>query len=112
MKKTLYFVRHGETDWNVLGKLQGQTDVPLNENGIMQAKELSERIDIKIDYVFSFYIFCMIEKCTLCSGLIIQYLVKLFNFGSGNVCNAVSVFMFRRNRKNIKRHIVCDVFVF
>lgn len=53
MKKTLYFVRHGETDWNVLGKLQGRTDVPLNENGIMQARELSERIDIKIDYIFS-----------------------------------------------------------
>ena len=29
----LYFVRHGETDWNVKKKIQGKTDVPLNETG-------------------------------------------------------------------------------
>ncbi|WP_332649889.1 histidine phosphatase family protein [Lysinibacillus sp. 54212] len=32
-------VRHGETDWNVLGKLQGRTDVELNSNGVEQAKD-------------------------------------------------------------------------
>ena len=35
----LYFVRHGETDWNVKKKIQGKTDVPLNETGKQQAKE-------------------------------------------------------------------------
>ena len=33
----LYFVRHGETDWNVAGRLQGQRDVPLNGRGRDQA---------------------------------------------------------------------------
>ena len=38
----LYFIRHGETSWNVEGKMQGQTDIPLNENGIRLAQETAE----------------------------------------------------------------------
>ena len=38
----LYFIRHGETSWNVKGKMQGQTDIPLNENGIRLAQETAE----------------------------------------------------------------------
>lgn len=34
--------RHGETDWNVAGVLQGWLEVPINENGRGQARELSE----------------------------------------------------------------------
>ncbi len=29
--RVLYLARHGETEWNALGKLQGANDVPLNE---------------------------------------------------------------------------------
>jgi len=39
------FVRHGETDWNVLGKIQGRTDIPLNNNGIIQVKNLCLKIN-------------------------------------------------------------------
>lgn len=40
----LYFIRHGQTDWNVQGKIQGSYDSELNENGIMQAEALGEHI--------------------------------------------------------------------
>lgn len=40
----LYLTRHGETDWNLQNRIQGQTDTLLNENGRGQAKELANRL--------------------------------------------------------------------
>lgn len=51
-----YFVRHGETDWNVRKKIQGSTDVPLNENGLRQAEELAKRLvreQYQIDRIYT-----------------------------------------------------------
>ncbi len=40
----VYLARHGETDWNAEGRIQGQIDIPLNEVGRCQAEELAERL--------------------------------------------------------------------
>lgn len=40
----LYLVRHGETDWNARGLMQGHADIPLNETGMRQAEALAERL--------------------------------------------------------------------
>ena len=40
----LYFVRHGETEWNKIGKFQGSADVSLNDIGKIQADLTAEYI--------------------------------------------------------------------
>ena len=40
--KTLYLVRHGETDHNAGGRAMGQMDVPLNARGLDQARQTAE----------------------------------------------------------------------
>lgn len=50
----LYIIRHGETEWNKVKRLQGQTDIPLAEEGIRLARETGEGMrDLPIDLVIS-----------------------------------------------------------
>ncbi len=42
--KKLFLVRHGESEWNKLKKVQGQKDIPLTEKGIEQAKLIGKRL--------------------------------------------------------------------
>lgn len=49
----IYIIRHGKTDWNDKGLLQGTTDIELNEEGIKETKGLVKKIDLsKIDICF------------------------------------------------------------
>jgi broad specificity phosphatase PhoE len=51
----LILVRHGETDWNLEGRWQGQSDVPLNHRGLEQAAHLAHDLarDYPIDAIYT-----------------------------------------------------------
>ena len=46
-------MRHGKTDWNAMRKLQGRTDIPLNEEGRQMAEHArTEYADIHFDICY------------------------------------------------------------
>ena len=59
-KGLIIFVRHGQTEWNVLKRMQGREDIPLNEKGLEEAhftsfgiKAACDKTGIKFDRVVS-----------------------------------------------------------
>jgi broad specificity phosphatase PhoE len=51
---SIIIVRHGQTEWNMLGKWQGSADIPLNSRGLEQAAALANRLaDWQIDAIYS-----------------------------------------------------------
>lgn len=49
----LYIMRHGKTDWNALHKLQGRTDIPINEEGREMARKAAvEYADVHFDVCY------------------------------------------------------------
>ena len=51
---TLLITRHGETEWNAAGRIQGHTDIGLSSIGAAQARSLGERLSgLSIDAAYS-----------------------------------------------------------
>ena len=50
MAKQIVIIRHGETEWNKTRRFQGQTDVPLNEEGRRQAADLAIALDALLPF--------------------------------------------------------------
>jgi len=51
---TLLIVRHGETEWNAAGRIQGHTDIGLSDKGAEQARSLGQRLaGLSIDAAYS-----------------------------------------------------------
>lgn len=55
MKHTwILLIRHGETDWNAQRRMQGQTELPLNETGLLQAEKIGSQLKkYPIDVLYS-----------------------------------------------------------
>ena len=52
----IYFMRHGETEWNKEQRIQGSTDIPLNQNGIDLAQKTSDLLyqnNISFDLIYT-----------------------------------------------------------
>ncbi len=53
---SIFIMRHGETDWNVDMRLQGCTDIPLNENGRSQIRQSAKTLSgfsVRIDAIWT-----------------------------------------------------------
>ena len=54
MTTRLILIRHGETEWNVEGRYQGQADPPLNQRGLAQAHQLAQKLrGVGLDVLYS-----------------------------------------------------------
>ncbi|MBO7559660.1 MAG: histidine phosphatase family protein [Alphaproteobacteria bacterium] len=87
----LYIMRHGETDWNLADKLQGQEDIPLNDNGRHQAEEAAKIIAIlRITRIISSDLSRTKETAEIIAkklNLTVEYnpLLREWNFGTMNI---------------------------
>ena len=49
-----YIVRHGETEWNAQGRIQGHTDISLSERGVQQSRLVAQRLaGVTLDVAYS-----------------------------------------------------------
>lgn len=86
MNTTINLVRHGETEWNVLGKFQGCVDIHLSKEGILQAECLKNRFKNKFDYIYTSPLKRAVQTATIISESknvkpIIQSEIREINFG-------------------------------
>lgn len=83
----IYIVRHGETDYNKRRILQGRTDIPLNEDGVRQAREAAKQLgEPSFDRVYTSPLKRAVATAQILSGcseeeLIMEERLKEMSFG-------------------------------
>ncbi|WP_391209922.1 histidine phosphatase family protein [Psychrobacillus sp. L4] len=83
----IYVVRHGQTDLNKEGRMQGRLGLPLNASGIEQAELLRDELqNIKFDYVFSSPQERAIQTAEIATGIkvIIDTRLDVFDLGEAD----------------------------
>ena len=87
-KPPVYFIRHGETEWNRLGLIQGWTDIPMNERGHGQAKAVGRALAGIAEPVSSYLFFVSpLERARQTMG----HIAEALNLSSANVAVDSSV---------------------
>ena len=65
----VYLLRHGETDWNTVRRLQGSVDIPLNATGIRQAESWRPHFDgMNLDGIYSSSLDRALHTAALATG--------------------------------------------
>lgn len=96
----LYLIRHGETDWNKTSRLQGHTDIPLNNNGKTQVAHAADIIaDVcpNVDVIISSPLSRACESAAIIAdrldykneNIIIEQLLIERSFGKGEGLTAL-----------------------
>ncbi len=86
--KKIIITRHGQTNWNLIGRIQGQKDIELNEVGIEQAKKLALKLSKeKIDIIYTSdlkrsYQTAKIISDTIKTNIIIDKNLREIHFGN------------------------------
>lgn len=92
----IYVIRHGQTDLNKEGRLQGRKGLPLNENGIMQAEIAKEELsNVKFDCVYSSPQLRAIQTAEIVSGMdaTIDARLDVFDLGEADLLHREEVIM-------------------
>ena len=103
--------RHGETDWNVQNKIQGITNIPLNNNGIKQAYTLAKRLK---SFNFDEFYSSDMDRAIQTAKIIMQEL----NYDTKNLFLSVHLRevnygivegMDRNEMRKKYKHLFCDI---
>lgn len=73
----IYLIRHGQSQWNILSKVQGQKDASLTDLGKEQARKLGKRlIDENIDIIYSSDLSRALETAKIISSIIDKPIIE------------------------------------
>ncbi len=90
----IYITRHGETDWNKEHRIQGHQDIPLNDQGRLDAQRAKEALKgIKFDVVFSSPLSRALETAKIITKHKIIIDNRLIEHGNGKLegCNNLDI---------------------
>ena len=86
----LYIMRHGKTDWNEQHKLQGRTDIPLNDDGIKMAEAAARKLIDDAKAVEEAGAFALVLECVpakLAKIISEQLTIPTIGIGAGAGCD-------------------------